>query len=458
MTLVELIEDHGGDAAQLRIADHAAQENSLRDVEDARPGRAFALHAHLVTNRLTELFPAFLRHLQRQHACRHTARLEDNDLPVPYHDTIEQHLRNLRGFARAGRRPQNQARLRLRRLDDAVLDLVNGQLPRVHRDTLPAMSTVRQALQSALDENGGKIPFDTFMEIALHHPEDGYYARHIRGIGARGDFTTVPQLTPALGEAIGRWLREEAGRRGWTRFNVIECGPGSGALAASVMKSFGWLGKRKVDLHLVEKSEPLRAEQKARVRGTWHATIGAALASCDGKALIYHNEFLDAFPCRVFRRDADRWTELYLHVIDGKLTENFLPLQRPLPDARAFEHRWPEGQRLEVFESAHAWMKELSKTWREGAMLCIDYGGATIEIYERRPQGTLRAYRGQQRLTGDEVYEMPGRQDITADINFNDLQRRARELGWKTEGIKSLDAIAPGAPGAEAFRAIVFLN
>jgi SAM-dependent MidA family methyltransferase len=289
------------------------------------------------------------------------------------------------------------------------------------------------------------------MGIALHHPEDGYYARNIRGIGARGDFTTVPQMTTALGEAVGRWLLEEAGRRGWKCFNVIECGPGSGALAASVKKSFGWLGKRKVDLHLVETSEPLRAQQQARVRGTWHTTIEEALAACQGTALIYHNEFLDAFPCRVFRKDAGAWTELHLRVVDGKLTETFLPPQRPLPDARIFEHAWADGQRIEVFASVRDWMKELSKAWREGAMLSIDYGGISSEIYDRRPQGTLRAYRGQQRLTGAEVYEVPGHQDITADVNFDDLARWARELGWEADGIKSLGAIAPNAPGTEAF-------
>ena len=318
------------------------------------------------------------------------------------------------------------------------------------------MSTVRQALQFALDENGGMIPFDMFMGTALHHPQDGYYARNIRGIGARGDFTTVPQLTPALGEAVGQWLREEAGRRGWKRLNVIECGPGSGALASSVMKKFGWLGKRRVDLHLVETSEPLRAQQQARVHGTWHATIEEALAACQGKALIYHNEFLDAFPCRLFRKDADAWTELHLRIVDGKLTETFLSPQRPPPDSRIFEHAWPEGQRIEVFESVRAWMKELSDAWREGTMLSIDYGGTTDEIYDRRPQGTLRAYRGQQRLTGAEVYELPGRQDITADVNFDDLTRWAREFGWEAGGIKSLGAIAPNAPGAEAFRTITF--
>ncbi len=318
------------------------------------------------------------------------------------------------------------------------------------------MSTVRQALQSALDESGGAIPFDTFMAIALHHPQDGYYTRNVRTIGSRGDFTTVSQLTSALGEAIGQWLQGEADRRSWKRFNVIECGPGSGALASAVMKSLGWLGRRKVDLHLVETSEPLRAEQKKHVRGTWHSTIEEALAACQGSALVYHNEFFDAFPCRVFRKENDGWAELHLTVIDGKPQECFLPPTRPLPASTVFAREWTTGRRVEVFESVREWMRGMAASWKSGAMLVVDYGGKTDEIYNRRPAGTLRAYRGQQRLTGDEVYELPGRQDITADLNFDDLAMWARELSWKVSEMKPLEGFAPGAPGADAFRCISF--
>jgi SAM-dependent MidA family methyltransferase len=292
------------------------------------------------------------------------------------------------------------------------------------------------------------------MAIALHHPQDGYYTRNVRTIGSRGDFTTVPQLTPALGQAIGGWFREEAAKRSWKRFNVIECGPGSGALASAVMKSFGCFGRRKVDLHLVETSQPLREEQGKRVRGTWHATIEEALAAGEGRALVYHNEFFDAFPCRVFRKENDGWTELYLKVIEGKLQEVFLPPTRPVPASTVFAREWTTGQRVEVFESVREWMRGMAGSWKQGAMLVVDYGGKTNEIYHRRPEGTLRAYRGQQRLTGDEVYEMPGRQDLTADVNFDDLAIWAREFGWEADGIKSLGAIAPNAPGAEAFHCL----
>jgi len=318
------------------------------------------------------------------------------------------------------------------------------------------ISTIRQALQSALDENGGCIAFDAFMNIALHHPKDGYYAQNIRGIGSHGDFTTVPQLTPALGRAVAEWLRIEASARGWKTFNVIECGPGDGSLAGSVMKTFGWFERRHVSLHLVETSHPLRAQQQRKLgnKAAWHRNIAGALTACGGKAFLYHNEFFDAFSCRVFRKQAGAWTELHLKVVDGKLAEIFLLPQRPLPDSEIFGRDWPEGQRIEVFESVREWMKDLSGAWREGAMLSVDYGGTADEIYRRRPHGTLRAYRGQQRLSGDELYETPGRQDITADVNFDDLTRWARALGWQTGEMTTLESFAPGAPRADAFRCI----
>ena len=321
------------------------------------------------------------------------------------------------------------------------------------------MASARQTLQAALDDGGGAIPFDTFMGIALHDPGCGYYARNIRGIGARGDFTTVPKISDALGNAVARWLREEEEAAGWKSFHAIECGPGDGSLAAGAMAALGWLGRRRVTMHLVETSAPLRELQKSKLRGKrvhWHDDISSALGACDGRALIYHNEFFDAFPCRVFRKENGGWSELHLRVEGGRLAEIFLAPQRPLPGSEVFGRPWLEGQRVEVFESVRVWMSDLAASWRGGAMLAIDYGGSAETIYRRRPGGTLRAYRGQQRFDGDEVYKMPGRQDITADVNFDDLARWAAELRWAASAAAPLTELAPDAPGAEAFQGVIF--
>ncbi len=43
------------------------------------------------------------------------------------------------------------------------------------------------------------------MQIALAHPEHGYY-RTRPGIGADGDFITAPEISQLFGEMIGIWV------------------------------------------------------------------------------------------------------------------------------------------------------------------------------------------------------------------------------------------------------------
>jgi SAM-dependent MidA family methyltransferase len=266
------------------------------------------------------------------------------------------------------------------------------------------------------------IPFEQFMAKALHDPQHGYYARKIQTIGHGGDFTTAPMVsnTPAL--AIATWanraLRESRCR------NLIEIGPGTGALAAAVMKSLPSLTRWKTRLHLVETSEPLTKIQRHRLgsRATWHHTIHDALTACDGHAVIYSNEWVDAFPVRRFEKTTTGWQEIAVHFEDQHVPrESLMPLG-PLPESSGFRTSHPIGQRIEVHESFHRHLTDWLPLWKSGKMLTIDYGAEAETLYHRRPHGTLRAYLLQQRLEGLAIYQNIGRQDLTADVNFTDLQ------------------------------------
>jgi SAM-dependent MidA family methyltransferase len=267
------------------------------------------------------------------------------------------------------------------------------------------------------------VTFEQFMAEALHHPERGYYARRITGVGRSGDFTTAPMLSDAPARAIARWAQQAMKETGC--HHLIELGPGEGSLAAGVLKNLPWLVRRKTQLHLVETSSPLAERQRKLLgnRATWHRSPKAALAACKGNAIIYSNELVDAFPVRCFEKSTLGWQELAVSLNPPR--ESLLP-PAPLPDSSGFLDRHPLGQRIEVHESyrdfLHAWLPQ----WQTGKMLTIDYGAAADTLYHRRPRGTLRGYLLQQRLEGLELYQNIGRQDLTADVNFTDLQAWSR--------------------------------
>jgi len=265
------------------------------------------------------------------------------------------------------------------------------------------------------------IPFEEFMRRALYDPRRGYYSRRIRGVGRRGDFTTAPMLCGALAQAIAAWavraLRETGCR------DLIEIGPGEGVLAAAVRKRLPWRIRWKTRLHLVETSAPLAEIQRERLgrRAVWHDSPAAALAACDGKAVIFSNELVDAFPARCFQHTPCGWRELAVRfAADGQVTECLLPAA-PLPPSSGFSQNHPPGQRIEVHDSYRRWLNDWLPLWQAGRMLTIDYGSTAEKIHRRRPRGTLRAYLLHQRLEGPEIYQNPGRQDLTADVNFTDL-------------------------------------
>lgn len=267
----------------------------------------------------------------------------------------------------------------------------------------------------------GPIPFAAFMQRALHDPQRGYYARHIPTVGGRGDFTTAPMLSDHLARAIASWAAGALKQSGIR--HLIEVGPGTGDLAAKVWKALPFLLRRKTKLHLVETSAPLTQHQQKQLGciATWHTTIEDALKACNGEAIIYSNELVDAFPVRLFEKSTTAWLEVAVSIDpDGIATEHLMPAAE-LPPSSIFQRDFPTGQRVEIHDSYRHWLTNWMPDWQAGRLLTIDYGAEAPHLYHRQPGGSLRAYLLHQRLTGPAIYQNIGRQDLTADINFTDL-------------------------------------
>ena len=332
-----------------------------------------------------------------------------------------------------------------------------------HRGGAPhhTLSNAGSYLLDLQEKLGGSIPAERFMQEALYHPSFGYYSSRIRTVGRRGDFSTWATLDSSLALAVSHWIKKETPR------HVIEIGAGNGELAKDILRCLGWWTRLRTTYHIVEISAPLRAIQKECLRGfriVWHDSVEAALQSSRGHAHIFSNELPDAFPCRIFQKTEAGWMELHLRIADGKISEQLV--SATLPESSIFDHPHPLGQRVEIHESYRCWLEAWAPHWMSGAILTIDYGDLSRTLYHRRPAGSLRGYAVQQRLSGNDVFQNPGFCDITADVNFTDLEKWGTNIGWSTETSSTLLAFLKeqGAAGSlpmhfleagEAFRVLI---
>ena len=127
MPFVKFVEDEDGNAAQLRIVNHLPEQNTFGYKTDFSPRRCDIFETDLVADFVAELDAEFLRHARREQSRGQPARLENHNLPVTEQSVPEQHLRDLRGFARAGWRGQNQPPVGFQPGDEVALNFVNGQ-------------------------------------------------------------------------------------------------------------------------------------------------------------------------------------------------------------------------------------------------------------------------------------------------------------------------------------------
>lgn len=288
------------------------------------------------------------------------------------------------------------------------------------------------------------------MEAALYDPVFGYYTRNIRTVGAGGDFSTAATLSPRLGRAIAAWVRSAGGGE---FHHVIEIGPGSGILHRTLRQAMGWRGRWHWRSHLVERSPKLREQQQRELGAPcpwlqWHASPEEAMAAVEGKALIFSNELVDAFPVTLLQRQGGQWQEVWLELAEnGAVVETL----RPAPETGTSLEAalFAEGQRVEAHDSWREWLAGWRPHWREGAMLTIDYGATADRLYERRPQGSLRGYFHHQRIGGLALYRNPGHCDLTADVNFTDLQQWGEALGLTTVGLESQTRFLERAPAGD---------
>ncbi len=239
---------------------------------------------------------------------------------------------------------------------------------------------IRRAIRAA----GGRITFERFMELALYHPQHGYYTTGSQRIGKAGDFFTSVSVGPLFGRILARQFQR------WGVKEVVEFGGHRGQLRDDVLAVASDLAYR-----VVEVGDPL----PERITGC-----------------VFSNEFLDALP--VHRLCGDR--EVY---VNARLEEEL----RPLSDHRL--PRLPQGYRSEINLRALDWLTNIAGRLTGSAyILTIDYGFERAAYFAPHHQdGHLQCYYRHTKNTNP--YQHIGEQDITAHVEFTSLIEHGRQLG-----------------------------
>lgn len=319
-------------------------------------------------------------------------------------------------------------------------------LPAPDSDALAASHSLQQLIAAEIARHGGQMAFSRFMELALYAPRLGYYSGGAAKLGADGDFTTAPEMTPLFGAAVARVAAAIIAQ---SAPDIIEFGAGTGRLARDILTALEKQGVQVNSYTIIELSGELRARQQENLADLpqlrW---LDAMPDSFSGVVLA--NEVLDAMPVELVIRSADGWRRQMVTVEDGAFAFVQAPLgndlerqlARQIPD----HENMIEGYVTELHPVGAGFMRSLAAMFEggRGAAILLDYGFPAHEFYlDQRIGGTLMCH--YRHHAHPDPFYLPGLQDITAHVDFTAMALAAQDAGLPVLAYMSQAAFLLGA-------------
>ncbi len=294
----------------------------------------------------------------------------------------------------------------------------------------------------------GKITFAEFMQIALYHPQYGYYNSDKERIGKSGDYYTSPTVHKIFGELIAKQLEEMWRIMGERKFTIVEMGANRGWMCYDIFrhaqKEYPAFYEH---LHyiIVESNPCVREKQRLLLESlhlipdkkvSWHAYAEHGFSFDAIQGCFLSNEFVDALPVHRIKINKGILKEIYvgyndkefIEIEDGVSTQELKNLLKYYQI-----HHLKENQGYEINLNAIQWLKHVSEKLHKGFIITIDYGDTFDGIYRgNNSNGTLRCF--YRHTVNQDYYEHPGEQDITAHVDFTSLMNAGKTCGLKKTG------------------------
>ncbi len=292
----------------------------------------------------------------------------------------------------------------------------------------------------------GPITFAEYMRECLYHPVHGYYSQPESRRFA--DYYTSVDVHPIFGRLLAHEFAEMWERLGSPAvFHLVEAAAGTGRLASHILD----FSQRKLPQfyealrYVAVERSPARCDQMS-ARIAPHIALGHCQAAIEIPVKIpfgcvFSNELLDALPVHRVVQHEGTLQEIFVGH-DGK---TFCELPWPLSTCAINEYfgsqqiQLVEGQQAEASLEACDWISEIGRRLDRGFVLTIDYGHEAVDLFDaHHVAGTVLAYANHR--ANEDFYVAPGRQDLTAHVNFTAVRLWGQRNGLETLGLVSQTA------------------
>tara|TARA_B100000965_G_scaffold276616_1_gene234440 strand:+ start:1491 stop:2681 length:1191 start_codon:yes stop_codon:yes gene_type:complete len=298
-----------------------------------------------------------------------------------------------------------------------------------------ALSNIKKKIKSS----GGKITFGEFMHHALYAPSLGYYSGKSRKFGESGDFITAPEETDILGRIIAKQcftiLKEIPDA------SLIEYGPGSGALAVSILRQLIQMDLKPRAYYMVDVSEDLRERQKKRIL-TELPEIYDSVFWISGipegfNGVVIGNEIIDSMPFERFMISDKGILQFFVGIKEEGLVYE---LESANIDVRQYVKRIEkkigkhlcEGFISEISFNGRDLINDVSLKLNQGMFILLDYGVSSSEYYsDEKNQGWMHCHFKHHKHFEPLIY--PGIQDITTWVDFSLIAETAEANGMMVD-------------------------